>query len=425
MRKNSKNRFLIKILVLLIILEFGLFNVASAVTYQELQSQIDAKKQSLNNLIEQQQFYNAELEKTQGTKKTLSSELNQIQKNLDNINFKIKINEVQIEKLNLELEQLQMDIGNTNNEIEIKRGILAQNLQQLYEKNRELTPVVILLKNQTVSDAFAEVNNIQQISESLKISLDELNNLKTALANHKSEVEEKKQELEQTKIQLNNQKAIALSLQEEKTTLLNKTKNQEKNYQALLNNLEKQRAEIELEVSRLEEALKAQIDPSLLPGPRSGLLLWPVANAAITQGYGVTSDSQYFYSQGKYKSPSHNGIDIRASIGTPVYAAEDGEVLATGNQDLYCYKSSYGRFVVIRHYNNLTTLYGHLSLITVKKGDIVKRGQIIGYSGNSGFATGPHLHFTVYFSPTFQMSKSAYCGPMPIGASVNPLPYLK
>lgn len=69
MRKNSKNRFLIKILVLIIILELGLFNSISAATYQELQSQIDAKKQSLNNLIEQQQFYNAELEKTQGTKK--------------------------------------------------------------------------------------------------------------------------------------------------------------------------------------------------------------------------------------------------------------------------------------------------------------------------------------------------------------------
>jgi len=94
--------------------------------------------------------------------------LNQIQKNLDNINFKIKINEVQIEKLNLELEQLQMDIGNTNNEMEIKKGVLAQNLQQLYEKNRELTPLVIVLKNQKISDAFTEVNNIQQISESLK-----------------------------------------------------------------------------------------------------------------------------------------------------------------------------------------------------------------------------------------------------------------
>jgi len=420
-----KKHFVIKNFILIAALISLLVSPALAVTYQELQKQIDVKKQTLNNLIEQQQFYNAELEKTQGTKKTLNSELTQIQKNLDNINFKIKINEVQIEKLNLELEQLQMDIGNTNNEMEIKKGVLAQNLQQLYEKNRELTPLVIVLKNQKISDAFTEVNNIQQISESLKISLDELNNLKIALADRKNEAEQKREELEQTKIQLNNQKAIALNLQEEKKTLLSKTKNQEKNYQTLLSNLEKQRAEIELEVSRLEEALKAQIDPSALPSARAGLLLWPIKNAVITQKYGATSDSQYFYNQGKYKTPSHNGIDIKASVGTPVYAAEDGEVVATGNQDLYCYKGSYGRFVVIRHYNNLTTLYAHLSLIAVKKGDIVKRGEIIGYSGNSGFTTGPHLHFTVYFSPTFQMSKSSSCGPMPIGGSVNPLPYLE
>jgi chromosome segregation ATPase len=68
-----------------------------AATSSDLQKQIDAQKQKLNELIQQQQFYNSQLEQTQSTKKTLNSELNQIQQNLDNINFKIKINEVQIE----------------------------------------------------------------------------------------------------------------------------------------------------------------------------------------------------------------------------------------------------------------------------------------------------------------------------------------
>ena len=414
-------------LLIVFLLAVFLCNTAPlyAITYQELQKEIDAKKQQINQLIQQAEIYNAELEKTQSTKRTLSNELKQIQNNLNNLNYKIKINEIQIEKLNLEIQQLEMDISNTSDEITIKKEILAKTLQDLYEKNRELNPLVIVLKNIKISEALSEINGIQNISSNLQITLDELNNLKEDLSNRKTNSEQKKAELERVKEELNNQKQIVLALQDEKTTLLNKTKDQEKNYQALLDNIEKQRAEIELEISRLEEALKAQIDPSALPSARAGLLLWPVSNPVITQGFGVTISSKYFYNIGRYKTPSHNGIDLKASIGTPIYAAEDGAVIAVGNQDLYCYKGAYGKFVVIRHYNNLTTLYAHLSLYIVKKGDIVKRGQVIGYSGNTGFATGPHLHFTVYFSPTFQMTQSNSCGPMPIGAPINPLPYLQ
>lgn len=424
MRTYIKKNILKIFLIFCLILTLN-FNNVSSITYQELQKQIDAKKAEINQLIQQAEIYNAELEKTQAVSKTLSNEIKRIQSDLNNLNYKIKINEVQIEKLTLELEQLEMDIGNTSEEIDIKRVILAKTLQNLYEKNRELDPLIIVLKNMKISDALSEINNIQNISINLQITLDELEDLKENLTNKQVDTTRKKQELEQTRINLNNQKRIVLALQEEKTTLLNKTKNQEKNYQTLLENIEKQRAEIELEISRLEEALKAQIDPSLLPSARAGLLLWPVSNPIITQGFGVTSASKYFYNIGRYKTPTHNGIDLKASLGTPIYAAEDGEVVAVGNQDLYCYKGAYGKYVVIRHYNNLTTLYAHLSLQTVKKGDIVKRGDIIGYSGSSGFATGPHLHFTVYFSPTFQMTGSASCGPMPIGAPVNPLPYLQ
>jgi len=68
----------------------------------------------------------------------------------------------------------------------------------------------------------------------------------------------------------------------------------------------------------------------------------------------------------------------------------------------------------------LTTLYGHLSRIVVQKGDFVKRGQVIGYSGQTGYATGPHLHFTVYAKTTFYMGPSKVCGPMPYGGDLNP-----
>ena len=94
------------------------------------------------------------------------------------------------------------------------------------------------------------------------------------------------------------------------------------------------------------------------------------------------------------------------------------------NQDSYCYKGAYGKVVVINHTNNLTTLYGHLSRYIVAKGDIVQKGQVIGYSGKTGYATGPHLHFTVFAQPTFYVGPSRTCGPMPFGGDLNPQRYL-
>jgi murein DD-endopeptidase MepM/ murein hydrolase activator NlpD len=105
-------------------------------------------------------------------------------------------------------------------------------------------------------------------------------------------------------------------------------------------------------------------------------------------------------------------------------AADSGTVVATGDQDKYCYRGAYGRFIVIQHANGLTTLYAHLSKIAVSKGDTVSRGQTIGYVGSTGYATGPHLHFTVFSSPTFSMGGSKTCGPMPHGGDLNPLNYL-
>ncbi len=83
----------------------------------------------------------------------------------------------------------------------------------------------------------------------------------------------------------------------------------------------------------------------------------------------------------------HSGIDIALDTGDKIYAAFDGVVRMAK------YNGGYGNCVVIRHYNNLETLYGHLSKINVKVGEKVKAGDVIGLGGSTGHSTGPHLHF--------------------------------
>lgn len=89
------------------------------------------------------------------------------------------------------------------------------------------------------------------------------------------------------------------------------------------------------------------------------------------------------------KKRAHRGVDYAAATGTPIKAAGDGRVIYRGR------KGGYGRTVIIQHGQKITTLYGHMSKYrgSVKKGTRVRQGQVIGYVGKSGLATGPHLHY--------------------------------
>lgn len=88
---------------------------------------------------------------------------------------------------------------------------------------------------------------------------------------------------------------------------------------------------------------------------------------------------------------SHNGVDFAANVGDSIVAAFDGVVRMAK------YNGGYGNMIVIRHWNNLETLYGHLSAYKVEVGQTVKAGQLIGLAGNTGRSTGPHLHFETRF----------------------------
>jgi murein DD-endopeptidase MepM/ murein hydrolase activator NlpD len=119
--------------------------------------------------------------------------------------------------------------------------------------------------------------------------------------------------------------------------------------------------------------------PTLAPSPGVVALVPPPVLSAFGAARG----------EGGVSTARHAGIDIRAATGTPVLAAADGIVLRTGSQ------VHAGRLVVIEHAADLTTMYYHLSAVTVVGGQVVHRGDVIGQAGMTGNATAPHLHFGV------------------------------
>jgi murein DD-endopeptidase MepM/ murein hydrolase activator NlpD len=139
----------------------------------------------------------------------------------------------------------------------------------------------------------------------------------------------------------------------------------------------------------------------------------------ITQGYGVT---QYSY---MYKNHWHDGVDVAASYGITVYSPNTGTVIATGNQDNYCYHLGFGKYIAVKDpVNNLVLWYGHLGTIAVAPGRTIAKGDAIGTVGATGYETGVHLHFSIFEGSDFKMQVRDGCGPEPTGRDVNPLNYL-
>ncbi len=123
-----------------------------------------------------------------------------------------------------------------------------------------------------------------------------------------------------------------------------------------------------------------------------------VASAFLPGGVGMIT-SNFGPRWGRF----HYGIDVSAPVGTPVHAYEEGTVEFAGHSGIL------GNLVTLKHKNGLVTRYGHADVIKVNPGDKVEKGQTIMLSGNSGYSTGPHVHFEVRNS----------------GVAVDPLRYLK
>ncbi len=110
---------------------------------------------------------------------------------------------------------------------------------------------------------------------------------------------------------------------------------------------------------------------------------WP-GRGPISSGFGIRSDP--FTGVRRF----HAGLDIVVPLGTPVKAAIDGKIADLG------YNANYGNYIIISNGDGLQTLYAHLEAFSVNIGQTVRQGSVIGKSGNTGYSTGPHLHFGVY-----------------------------
>lgn len=416
-----------KILNLLLLISICRFpviqNVFAAEVPTELRDSISQKTKELEAVNQQIAETQKKLDETSGKGKTLKNEITQVDQKISQLNLGIKSSEINISKLRLEVESLQYNLKDIRGSIGVTRAGIIKLFKEMVKKDRE-SLLVTFLKGNSLADSVNELENVADLNSGLSEKVVNLQTLDKQVAENIDSTAQKKRQVENENENMKNKKSIAASQKADKQNLLTATKNQEKNYQDLLSDLEKQQNAISDEIGKYEDQLRASFDPTLLPSKRPGVFDWPIqlkkygGLAYITQHFGERS---YLY-----RGKAHNGLDIGGPLGTPVFAADDGVILAVDNNDKSSWqKYQYGKYIMVEHSNNITTLYGHLSKQVVKKGDTVKRGDIIGYLGSTGYATGPHLHFGAYWTPSIQFKViSPAAGLVPVGVIINPEDYL-
>jgi len=404
-----------------------------AASKSDLNDLIEGKNEELGELSAQIQQTQSTIGNLQGQGATLERAIKSLDAQIDQANYGIRSSEINIEKYGLELESLGYDLDEVIGEIDVKQIVVSEILRQVQQRDNEGI-LELLLKNDSLADSVFEIQSLQDLQSNLSLSISQLDGLQYRLEGNIEDTEVKKVDLENENITLKSRKVILGDQQGEKDRVLTETRNTESIYQQRLAGLRREQQEILDEISRIEDELRARFDPSSVPGRRPGLFSWPVVLkidgglAVISQNYGETAYSTRFY-----KGKPHNGIDIAAPLGTKVYAASGGVVERVDYNGWYY---QYGRYILVNHGNNITTLYAHLSRSAVSAGEVIKKGQLIGYVGNTGFSTGSHLHFGAYATPPngWRQGSSRTEGGLvsippaeglvPIGVTLNPRDYL-
>jgi len=400
--------------------------ISAQTSSDDLKAQISDTSARIEALEKEIAALSTNLNTTSKQAQTLKNALATLELSRTKLEKDLSLTTTKISKASLTLTELASDIVETEGKIVTSSKVVAQGIRNIQMADDQST-IQELLNQKTLSETWDYVNGLRSIHARVTAGLVNLRELRASLSSQKTNAEKEKANLVTLQKNLSGQKQAVEYSKTEQSKLLASTQNSAAAYQAQLAQKIKEKEAFEKELFEIESRLKISIDPSSVPDARSGIFSWPLSNVYITQSFGATVDSKRLYVSG-----THNGVDFRAPVGTPVAAVLSGTVQATGNTDLQksCY--SYGKWVLLKHPNGLSSLYAHLSVIDVEAGETVATGDRIGYSGNTGYSTGPHLHLTVLASQGVrvqQYSSSINCKnttiPLAdIKAYLNPLSYL-
>jgi murein DD-endopeptidase MepM/ murein hydrolase activator NlpD len=400
---------------------------------EKLRDQIEDRGSRLAEIEAEIAKFEADLKVVGAEKKTLQSAINQLELERKKVNAEISKTENLITSTDLEINKLILEISRTEKEIAKAEETISTIIRAEYVAG-DSTLLELLLRNERLSDFWSTLEAHENIRDTIQLKASDLSTFKDLLNEQRTENEKRRSKLTGLKDQYSEQNEVLVNNKAEQADLLEVTKSEEQNYQQLLSSQKAAQEKILKELREFESKLQFFLDPTTIPSPGTAVFSWPLLNIVITQYFGGTefaARNASVYGGRAY----HPGVDMGAPRGTPILAPLTGTVRATGNTDAVpgCY--SWGKWTLIDHANGLSTLYAHQDVLGVEAGQKVNTGDVIGYVGNTGFSTGPHLHFTVYAKDGVNVRRFneiktvTSCGPAttPVAATdayIDPMLYL-
>ena len=380
---------------------------ATAASSSEIKKQIAALK-------EEKKEIDAQLKEIKGQLSANDDEIAGIVAQKDTIDQEIQLLHQQIGNINQQIATYALLIADKQDELDDA----SVRLEDLQQKNKERIRAMeedgnisywsIIFKANNFSDLLDRISMVQEINAADQRRLREINEVAQQVSNVQKELSGEKYELEAVRVELDAAQASLDEKRAEADALLTELIAKGEEFQALLDESEDLQSDLMKEIAQAEKDLKAAqykewlatYVPTTRPTgtdttpstdvPSSSGWIKPLKSYTLTSPFGM----RVHPITGVLKM--HEGIDMSAPQGTPIYAARSGKVTRTAFQ-----AGGAGYYVTINHGDGFSSVYMHMTHYIVSPNQYVSAGQVIGYVGSTGGSTGPHLHFGIAYNGTY------------------------
>ena len=379
--------------------------------------------QKLRTIAEQQAKLDDEISKADTDIKNQKNKQKILQKKIDSVND-------EIQTINSYMTALEIKISNNKREIEKKKAEIEQGISDFKQRLRAMylagseSYTSIILESDSFYDVLMRMELLKRVANHDNDMIDNLVTLK-------NQYESKQKELESQQEEYKKQNKSLTAKKKNLNKLYNSTEETKKELQRKKKALQAQNKAYETERAQFETGLSGILKSSSGSTSRDKEVeaTMAIANVKLDELHKAINEKKKKGKKlGKYEASYdfawpvkdhynvssgvgarwgafHSGLDITGDHGTPIRASDNGTVLRTNTTCTHDYGKSkscgcgggYGNYVIIDHGNDFITLYGHLTEVDVQPGDKIKKGEVIGKMGSTGFSTGDHLHFEIRY----------------------------
>lgn len=366
--------------------------------YSKSVSELNKEKSEIKGKIQDSK---QSLEKSKEEKSNILKQVEALDTNLDKIETELANLQKKLEETKKSLEKSQQELEEAKIKKEKQYESLKQRIRVMYEYG-DSGYIEILLDAKGFTDFFKRIEYVNYIMKYDNELFERYKETEEFIALKVEQIKVEKENLEVlTKQTADKKKQVEKNIKEKQQMVANLNK-QQASLEQQIKDLQKEDNEITALINKAnqEKVKSTGQSNNKVYAASGGRLAYPVpayVGRPFNDVYGYRTNPI------SGKKELHSGLDLKATYGTDIVAAESGTVIYAGN------RGGYGKTVIIDHGGGLSTLYAHNSKLVVSKGQQVKRGQVVAKAGSTGYSTGVHAHFEVRIN----------------GKHTDPTPYLK